>query len=802
MKNMKKLLSLLLAGCMLLSLCATAFAYKEDEGFDYVALGASMTNGYGMRYYLDPYYYNYPNELSMEGPGASGYRNNVPGSYPSLVAAELANRGYNVNLHQLAQSSMRVEELRYLLDDSFSGDEYTRWRFFDPVDDSGFWGNGNLDAIRQDYRESVRNAELISFDMGVNNFGVYISNQIQSGLFGTDFANIVGEEYASRFYALREQVHAAAAGLLGDASALDTVDSILDIFAYALLGFEVNFDATMKCIRELNPDCDIVTLSIQNPMAGMDATLKGFIIPFGEIYGIMTEIANAYMVTLSPYAKEYYFADVRQNGRVTFFFDELMQYNGDPHTLSQSMLDCFNVYDRKLHANQIVKKAMQDAGIPVEVGVYNNLPYNGEQAELYNDVLYKVYDALAKILITAGNTGMPLDGLIAGDDLGKAGDELMDGRVGMPAVLRQYADSLVAEGLNAPAAMSVEAAVFAAAPVTSAESSMEELIIEEEPVIEKAVEEQIDVPALESAGEVADICLMANEEVVTFEEINAQAENVAETASYDLNAAIDALLCSDVRKLAAAFGMRTSIGNTFFTHPNDQGHQELASAVLHAWDREISSRQALAEAVKGLESKALSLSVKYGPRVLVLIAEKFVEVLTPDEGTAAAIKDIIPSGKDLSDTLAKVLELLNVKDFNDFGRINKLTIAMGSLDRYLENHPEALHAHIPVYVMKADATCTKDGHTGYWYCTVCNKKFADFECTKELKYTDVAIPAHGHDLKKVEAKAATVLSTGNIEYYICRNCGLWYYDEAGTKLITNPLSVVTPKLSIFKALQK
>ena len=51
----------------------------------------------------------------------------------------------------------------------------------------------------------------------------------------------------------------------------------------------------------------------------------------------------------------------------------------------------------------------------------------------------------------------------------------------------------------------------------------------------------------------------------------------------------------------------------------------------------------------------------------------------------------------------------------------------------------------------------------------------------------VTPPAHTHDLKKVDAKAATCTEDGNIEYYQCSDptCGKLYKDAAGTQEITN-----------------
>lgn len=536
MKNMRKVLALLLAFCMLASLGMTAMAAQEEtteeNKFDYVVLGASMTNGYGMRYYLDPYLYDHPLELSMEGPGASGYRDNVEGSYPQLVKDALISEGKNVELHQLAQSSMRVEELRYLLDESYSGDEYTRWRFYNPANDSGWWGSGNLEPLRADYQNSIRNAELITYDLGVNNFGVYLSNRLLNGSFAADFANIVGEEYAGRFYQLRDAFHKGILTLVGqaDSDIFETLDHYADTLAYAMLGYIVNFDATMKTIRELNPDCDIVVVSIQNPMAGIDMSIKGITIPFGEIFGLMIDMANGYTANFSPYRCEYYYADVQENGHATFFYDELMAYDGDPTTLSQNTLDCFNVYDRKLHANMLVKQYLVAAGVlPADTPTNDNTTYTGENSDIYQTVLYSVYDALARILQAAGKINpMPMDGILAGESMGTAGDELM---AGIGTILASVADSTL-RGLNS------------------------------------------DDPA---------------------------------NAGYDLEAAVNKLLSSDGHKVAAVMGMRTSIGNTFFTHPSPQGHREIADGVLRAYHQRISGARATVELMARLNMRILHI---------------------------------------------------------------------------------------------------------------------------------------------------------------------------------------------------
>ena len=99
-----------------------------------------------------------------------GYTSKTPYSYPVLVAEEL-----DADLDQLAISSMRVEELRILLDDEYMGDAYSEWRFVG----EGKWfeiaERGGLAALRTAYQDAIADADVISVDIGVNNFGVYIS---------------------------------------------------------------------------------------------------------------------------------------------------------------------------------------------------------------------------------------------------------------------------------------------------------------------------------------------------------------------------------------------------------------------------------------------------------------------------------------------------------------------------------------------------------------------------------------------------------------------------------------------------
>lgn len=122
---------MLLVVSLIASLIVTAFAgnLDEKEAINYVSLGASNVNGYGMHGYLDEDVYEYP--LLKETANIYGYKQDTPGSYPVLIKEYFEDKGCDVDLSQMAISSIRAEEVRFLLDDSYEGDAYTDWRFCD-----------------------------------------------------------------------------------------------------------------------------------------------------------------------------------------------------------------------------------------------------------------------------------------------------------------------------------------------------------------------------------------------------------------------------------------------------------------------------------------------------------------------------------------------------------------------------------------------------------------------------------------------------------------------------------------------
>ncbi|MGN0140584.1 MAG: hypothetical protein ACI4AD_00025 [Roseburia sp.] len=83
-----------------------------------------------------------------------------------------------------------------------------------------------------------------------------------------------------------------------------------------------------------------------------------------------------------------------------------------------------------------------------------------------------------------------------------------------------------------------------------------------------------------------------------------------------------------------------------------------------------------------------------------------------------------------------------------------------------------------------EATCTQEGEVRH-YC---------YKCGRTEEETIPVDPINHTHLVKIEAKPATDLNEGNMEYYYCDGCGKYFSDEAGTKEI-ELADTILPKLT-------
>ena len=150
----------------------------DKEDFVYVSIGDSITNGYGM----DGYY------KAGDDKNYSGFLQEAPGAYPSLVADRLSDE-YDVNLIQLAVSGFRTADLRSLIDPDFESDSFsdlfganhekfeTYLEKYISEPDVG----KEYASVMDYYREKISEADLITYNLGSNDFGTFIVAVIGCG---------------------------------------------------------------------------------------------------------------------------------------------------------------------------------------------------------------------------------------------------------------------------------------------------------------------------------------------------------------------------------------------------------------------------------------------------------------------------------------------------------------------------------------------------------------------------------------------------------------------------------------------
>ena len=288
---------------------------SESGKINYVSLGDSMTNGYG----LDGYN------------GNTGVEDYGKGSYANLFAKWLEGTGNDVSHAQLAMSAMRIEDIHWLLEvdyedekvlaviekladnyeyyrdnieefeevwySVFTNGDYWTWRELvndyrfdvaayciegkDKTDSNAFNKNfkvayGEYDDVEalkivaEYYQNSVKDADIISLALGNGNFGVFAFGRIMEAI------GFSGEPAEAMIYrvenAIRELDPALQAKVLSFKAEIETqakaifaeaglfvgnteaTDALLNTFVYVAVSFVINYMGTVDAIVELNPN--------------------------------------------------------------------------------------------------------------------------------------------------------------------------------------------------------------------------------------------------------------------------------------------------------------------------------------------------------------------------------------------------------------------------------------------------------------------------------------------------------------------------------------------------------------------
>lgn len=295
-RTLKKALSLFVVFAMMMSaFCAYSSALFEK--YEYVCLGDSVSNGYG----LDGY-------LKEDGTNVRGYKQIVKSAYHYIVAQE-----FDFELEQMGFSGFRAEDMLYMLDPSYPSDSYTQGYF---IDTDRFGNCGGLEKMREEYEEAVKNADYISINLGSNNFGTYFGEQLDKLEAGEAPYPYDRPGYSKNSKLLKsaeyKEIEATLKTYLNKIGATANMAKVLlESVAYTYTGFMECYDACIERIFELNPDVTIIALGMYNPVE--DVKLVNGMINIGDVAGMFVEHINKHIREKAPYSdtEQYIYVNIR-----------------------------------------------------------------------------------------------------------------------------------------------------------------------------------------------------------------------------------------------------------------------------------------------------------------------------------------------------------------------------------------------------------------------------------------------------------------------------------------------------------
>jgi len=107
--------------------------------------------------------------------------------------------------------------------------------------------------------------------------------------------------------------------------------------------------------------------------------------------------------------------------------------------------------------------------------------------------------------------------------------------------------------------------------------------------------------------------------------------------------------------------------------------------------------------------------------------------------------------------------------------------------------PQLSHSVTKSDVKHAE-TCIADGNVAYWYCNICKIYYSDANCTQPIEGNNPVIAASGHSLSRKAAQSATCVAEGNREYYVCSKCQTCF-TGVDCKVKLTPEEIVIAKIA-------
>lgn len=398
-KNFKKSLALILTVVMCLGMMpATAFATDSGQSakkITYVALGDSMAQGYMFTDY---------NEVATGNPATNhycGWQGSSENGYIKKFAKDLKEDFGEVDLRDLTVQGLQPDEVyAFLKPETFDFNSMTvgakkhiGWWVGDLHTDAeqnpGDDGEGKyhiFDTFKDMsdyYIDSIKKADVITYDIGMNYFGTYLTD-----IRGEDevFTKLMKDScYKNQIEKVRKE--------LSDymkANGLGNVENRIEGILYAYASYLYYTDKCIDAIYDLNPDVEIILIPLSNPHRDLYVEINGIKLSYSKVIDIMMESLNLYMSTINKNHNRYTIAKL--DGPVISFADELYYY---PDSLSE---------DAKAMLGKTVLGysgilGYEDRAVPDEIQkLYTELAIYGPQANQAMSMLADKIDASGAVI--------------------------------------------------------------------------------------------------------------------------------------------------------------------------------------------------------------------------------------------------------------------------------------------------------------------------------------------------------------------------------------------------------------------
>ena len=301
---------------------------------NYVSIGDSMANGYGLIGYEQTSDDRNVYDL-MTGEGMYG-----EGAYPDQVEEHLKSVYRDVEHVRLATSGMIASDLLYLLGGTDA-----------PIDDAWegylhYVGTYSDEEVREYFQKSVSDADIISLGIGNGSFGAYLMAVLTTLLEMSpgeepdvdleDALSLLKDSDPEMEAFVLELYADLKAGLLGYTEGIDLpMEQICDVLVYAAASHLVSFKGVLEQIDELNKknELDIILVGLANNLAGVEFVSEDMTLPMGDIMDDFFKALNIYMAGLPTAMQE-----MGELEGITFYYAEEMH----PEFISEVFVDMYD----------------------------------------------------------------------------------------------------------------------------------------------------------------------------------------------------------------------------------------------------------------------------------------------------------------------------------------------------------------------------------------------------------------------------------------------------------------------------